>query len=161
MAVALAAAGIIHCLLTPEHMEISVVFGAGFLAAGIAQFGMAAMAVLWPSRVIYAAIIATMLGLTGLYAYNVVVGLPFHEPARVAAVTDAHPSETAHGHAADPPAETHVLTNDGHHDPGLVIGTGEPIDPYGAMTQLAQLSAAALALTLLVRRTPGGRAVSA
>ncbi|MFN2417497.1 MAG: hypothetical protein ABR593_01050, partial [Candidatus Limnocylindria bacterium] len=60
LAVALAAAGIIHCLLTPEHMEISVVFGAGFLAAGIAQFGMAAMAVLWPSRVIYAAIIATM-----------------------------------------------------------------------------------------------------
>ena len=68
LAVSLAAADIIHCLLTPEHLEISVVFGAGFLAAGIAPFGMAAMAVLRPSRLIYAAIIASMLGLTGIYA---------------------------------------------------------------------------------------------
>lgn len=153
LAVALAAAGIIHCLLTPEHMEISVVFGAGFLAAGIAQFGMAAMAVMRPSRPVYAVIIATTLGLTGLYAYNVVVGLPFHEAPPGAAATAERTSGTGHGHSAAPPAEADALSVD-HHEPGVVLGAGEPIDPYGAMTQLAQLSAAALALTLLVRRTP-------
>ncbi len=162
LAIALAAAGVIHCLLTPEHMEVSVVFGAGFLAAGLAQFGMAAMAVLRPSRLVYAAIIATTLGLTGLYAYNVVVGLPFHEPGPVAAATDGHASDTAHRHAAPPPAEGDALSGGAdHHEGGMVIGTGEPIDPYGALTQLAQLSAAALALTLLMRRTPDGGAVTA
>ena len=84
------------------------------------------------------------------------VGLPFHEPAGVAAAADAS-SEEAHGHAVGVSAEAHLLSDEGHHEPGLVIGTGEPIDPYGAMTQLAQVSAAALALTLLVRSTPGGR----
>lgn len=155
LAVALAAAGVIHWLLTPEHMEISVVFGAGFLAAGIAQFGMAAMAVLRPSRLVYVAIMATSLGLTGLYAYNIVVGLPFHETAAIAAAADEHSSDTAHGHAAGSRAEGGARTSGAeHHDAGVVIGTGETIDPYGAMTQLAQLSAAALAVTLLMRGTP-------
>lgn len=155
LAVALAAAGVIHCLLTPEHMEVSVVFGAGFLAAGVGQFGMAAMAVLRPSRLVYAAIIAMTLGLTALYAYNVVLGLPLQEPAVIAAGTDELTSDRAHRHEPEPRAEGPALSDGAeHHEAGLVIGTGEPIDPYGAMTQLAQLSAAALAVTLLVRRTP-------
>lgn len=155
LAVALATAGVIHCLLTPEHMEISAVFGAGFLAAGVGQFGMAAMAVVRPSRLLYAAIIAMTLGLTGLYAYNVVVGLPFHEPTAVAAATDEHRLDSSHEHAAEAPAEAEALDGRaGHQERGVVIGAGEPIDAYGAVTQLAQLSAAALSLTLLVRRTP-------
>src|SRR5688572_13843655 len=96
LAFALAVAGSIHWLLTPEHMQISAVFGAGFLAAGIAQLGMAATAVLRPSRLLYASIIAVTLGLSGLYAYNVVVGLPFHEPVVVAAA-DHDASDAAHG----------------------------------------------------------------
>ena len=151
LAMALAAAGTIHSLLTLEHMEISVVFGAGFLAAGIAQFGMAAMAVIRPSRLVYAVIIATTVALTGLYAYNVVVGLPFHEASPRAAGTDGHTAGTEHGHSA--PGQADGLSVD-HHEAGVVMGGGEPIDPYGALTQLAQLSAAALAVTLLVRRTP-------
>lgn len=159
LAVALGAAGIIHCLLAPEHMEISFMFGAGFLAAGIAQLAMAAMAILRPSRLVHVAIIASTLALTGLYAYNVAVGLPFREPAAVAAVIDAHTADTAHEHAdaaATAAAQAGVAD---HHKAGVVVGAGEPVDPYGAMTQLAQLSAAAAALTLLVRRTPGGRAL--
>lgn len=154
LALALAAAGTIHWLLTPEHMEISAVFGAGFLAAGIAQLGMSVMAVLRPSRLLYASIVTVTLGLSGLYAYNVVVGLPFHEPAVVGAA-DNHASDAAHGHAAESPAESHALDGDAdYHEGGVVIGAGEPIDSHGALTQLAQLSAAALAFTLLVRRTP-------
>ena len=156
LAVALLSAGVIHFLLTPEHMELSVVFGAGFLAAGIAQFSLAVMAIVRPSRVVYAGIIAATLGLTSLYGYNVVVGLPFHdadEPSRVVLVADEHASDTGHGHAGEAAGEAQALSGDDHHDAGLVIGAGEPIDQYGAATQLAQLSAAALALTLLVRRT--------
>ena len=129
-------------------------FGAGFLAAGIGQLGMAAMAVLRPSRLIYVAIVATTLALIGLYTYNVVVGLPFHGPAVVAAAEE-HTSDAGHGHAAKDPAETHALSgSDDHHHAGATTGTGEPIEPYGVTTQLAQLSAAALALALLVRRLP-------
>ncbi len=157
LAVALWIAGVIHLLLTPEHMETSVVFGAGFLAAGIGQSGTAAMGVLRPSRPIYAAIIATTLALTGLYTYNVVVGLPFHGPAVVAA-TEEQTSDAGHGHAAKDPAVTHALPgSEDHHHAGVTTGTGEPIDPYGVITQLAQLSAAALALALLVR---GSRATA-
>lgn len=154
VAIALGIAGVIHLLLTPEHMEISVVFGAGFLAAGTGQLGIAAMAVLRPSRLVYGAIIATTLGLIGLYTYNVVVGLPFHGPAVVAA-TDELASDRAHGHPVEAPAETHALsgTHD-HQDAGVTTGTAEPMDPYGVMTQVAQLSAVALALVLLLRRPP-------
>lgn len=155
LAVALAAAGVLHWVLTPEHIEISAVFGAGFLAAGVGQFGMAAMAVVRPSKLLYAAIIATTLGLTGLYAYNVAVGLPFHEPIAVATATDEDSFDSTHQRAGQAPAEGEALNGRvGHQEAGVVMGAGEPIDAYGAVTQLAQLSAAALALTLLVRRTP-------
>lgn len=162
LAVALAVAGVIHCLLTPEHMEISLVFGAGFLAAGVAQLGLAAMAVLRPSRLVYVAIIASTLGLAGMYAYNVVVGLPFHQPDPVAIATHEHASDVTHEESEHAPAHSDAQFGSAdHHEGGVVLGAGEPIDPYGAITQLAQLSAAALAFSLLARTTPSGRTGSA
>ena len=167
LAAALAIAGAIHWLLTPEHMAISAIFGLGFLAAGMAQFGMAALTVVRPSRLLYAAVIASTVVLSSTYAYNVLVGLPFHEPATAstgeakggdeAHEGDAHDGMASHreaGHHADD-ADGHddeMVATRGHHQEGVVLGSGEPVDTYGAATQLAQLSAATIAFTLL-RRT--------
>jgi hypothetical protein len=187
LAAALAGAGLIHCLLTPEHMAMSAIFGAGFLAAGVGQLGMAGLAVVRPSRLLYAAVIASTVALSSMYAYNVLVGLPFHDDAAAAAAGDDHADEDRAGavHSAEPahsdeaghsevdehsddvhpsdeatssaeaghaegddpeePAETD------HHEDGLVLGGGEPVDAYGAVTQFAQFSAAAIAAVLLAR----------
>ena len=184
LAAALAGAGLIHCLLTPEHMAMSAIFGAGFLAAAVVQLGLAGLAVVRPSRLLYATVIASTVVLSSTYAYNVLVGLPFHdddaltagiagedqdaetgahgaehsvEPAHSEAAkgtTDAHPfgkttlSEEA-GHAG---GDDHTeSTGTDHHEDGLVIGGGEPVDAYGAVTQAAQLTAAAIAAALLGR----------
>ena len=93
----------------------------------------------------------------GLYAFNVAVGLPFHaahaEPS-VVADADACPPDGDHGAADDHGTDDdHGSTDeDGHGDEGLAIGAGEPIDAWGATTQLAQLSSVGLALVLLRRR---------
>ena len=129
LAATLAAAGAIHCLLTPEHMAMSAIFGVGFLAAGIAQFGMAALAVARPGRLLYAAVIASTLLLSSAYVYNVLVGLPFHEvaPAAAAAEREAgdhlHGTSEGHGHTgghaeAGHEDETAVTTD--HHDEGVL-----------------------------------------
>ena len=160
LAATLAAAGAIHCFLTPEHMAMSAVFGVGFLAAGIAQFGMAALAVARPSRLLYAAVIASTVLLSSAYAYNVLVGLPFHEVAPGAAAAergaggDMHGKNEGHGHAGghvDAGHEEEAAVTTDHHDDGVALGAGEPVDAYGAVTQLAQLSAAGVALVLLRR----------
>lgn len=154
LAPALATAGVIHGLLTPEHMAMSALFGAGFLAAAIAQLGMATLAFVRPGRLLYAAVIASTIVLSGTYFYNVVVGLPFHE--RVAARTaddQVHDEPDDHetpGHA-DAGHEVEAAGTTDHHDEGVALGAGEPIDAYGAVTQLAQLSAAGVALVLLRR----------
>lgn len=184
LAAALAGAGLIHCLLTPEHMAMSAIFGAGFLAAGLGQLGMAGLAVVRPSRLLYATVIASTVVLSSTYAYNVLIGLPFHDDGTLAAriTDDDHDDETAvHGaeHSGGPPysedatgsASAHQSGAAGsseegshadgdnheesagrdHHEDGLVLGGGEPIDAYGAVTQAAQLTAAAIAATLLGR----------
>ncbi|HEV2126324.1 MAG TPA: hypothetical protein VGW38_26505 [Chloroflexota bacterium] len=167
LAMALAVAGFIHCLLTPEHMAMSAILGIGFFAAGIAQMSLAALAVVRPSRLLYAAVIASTVVLSSTYAYNVLVGLPFHE--KVATAMAVH--EAASGH--EPHSESdghddtasHAKTGHGdeaagttdHHEESVAVGAGEPVDAYGAVTQLAQLSAAAVAFTLL-RRTGRGSA---
>jgi hypothetical protein len=165
LAAALAVAGVIHCLLTPEHMAMSAIFGVGFLAAGIAQFGMAALAVVRPSRLLYAAVIASTVVLSSTYAYNVMVGLPVHEVETATAVggeadDESHGESEGHDEAAGHAEAGHeggaAVTSD-HHEAGVVLGGGEPVDAYGAVTQLAQLSAAGIAGTLL-RRTGRGSA---
>lgn len=136
---------------------MSALFGAGFLASGVAQFGMAALAVIRPSRQLYAAVIAMTAVLSGLYAYNVVVGLPFHDVAAVAATEGHEQAENEHAESSDESAqpEEQAAETDNHEE-GLVLGAGEPVDAYGAVTQLAQLSAAAIALALLLRGRAGG-----
>ena len=159
LAAALAVAGVIHCLLTPEHMAMSAIFGVGFLAAGIAQFGMAALSVVRPSRLLYAAVIASTVVRSTTYAYNVTVGLPLREDVTTAMAVGGEADDESHGesegtaghaeggHEDDAPATTD------HHDAGVVPGAGEGVDAYGAFTQLAQLSAAGVALVLLRRPT--------
>ena len=163
LAAALAIAGAIHWLLTPEHMEMSAIFGVGFLAAGMAQFVMAALAVVRPSRLLYAAVIASTVVLSSTYAYNVLVGLPFHEVV-TATTVDGEAGDELHeegeGHD-EPPGHVETgheggaaVTTD-HHAGGVALGAGEPIDAYGAVTQLAQLCAAGVALVLLRREGRG------
>ena len=160
LAAALAGAGLIHCLLTPEHMAMSAIFGAGFLAAGVGQLGLAALAVVRPSRLLYATVIASTVVLSSTYAYNVLVGLPFHDDAALTAgiAGQDHDAETgAHGagsseeasHSDGDDHEESAETD--HQEDGLVIGSGEPVDAYGAVTQAAQLTAAAIAAALLGR----------
>ena len=160
LAASLAAAGVIHCLLIPEHMGMSALFGLGFLAAGVAQLGMAALSVLRPSQLLYAAVIASTVVLSSTYAYNLLVGLPFHEEVATATSeegvagdelhdeSEGHDEGAGHGEGGHED-EAAVMTD--HHEEGVVLGTGEPVDAYGAVTQLAQLSAAGVALVLLRR----------
>ena len=159
LAASLAVAGVIHCLLAPEHMAMSAIFGVGFLAAGIAQFGMAALAVVRPSGLLYTAVIASTVALSSTYAYNVLVGLPFHGVATATTVDgeaydESYEESEGHAEAADLAEVGHddgaAETTD-HHEGGVVLGAGEPVDAYGAVTQLAQLSAAGVALVLLRR----------
>ena len=156
LAAALATAGVIHGLLTPEHMAMSAIFGVNFLAAAIAQIGMATLALVRPSRLLYTAVIASTVVLSSTYAYNVLVGLPFHqEVATAPAGGKSHGESEGHddtaGHAREGHKDERAETTDHHHEDGAVLGAGEPVDTYGAVTQLAQLSAAAVAFTLLRR----------
>lgn len=156
LAAALAAAGILHLLVLPEHIAMSPLFGAGFLAAAAAELGMAALAALRPSRALFVAVIGVTVVLMSLYAYNVVVGLPFSHDT-TAASADSHEPPHEHASGAADAADAGVEEGDAehgaepnHHAGGLHLGAGEPVDAYGALTQLAQVSAAALALALLV-----------
>jgi hypothetical protein len=176
LAGALGVAALIHCLLMPDHFAASTIFGLGFLAAAIAQIGLAAVVLLRPRAWVYAAVIGLSVALSGLYAFNVAVGLPFHAahtpgPPVVAAV-DAHGEVNDHGAADDHhgaehdrsgAADDHATTDadhgaaneheaGGHGREGLAIGAGEPVDAWGATTQLAQVSSVGLALVLLRRR---------
>lgn len=157
LAGALGVAGLIHCLLMPDHFATSTIFGLGFLSAAVAQIALAAFVLLRPQTWVYTAVIGLSVVLMGLYAFNVAVGLPFHaahvEPP-VVADADGHPPDGDHGAADDHgSADHHGSTDeDGHGDEGLAIGAGERIDAWGATTQLAQLSSVGLALVLLRRR---------
>lgn len=169
LAGALGVAGLIHCLLMPDHFATSTIFGLGFLSAAVAQIGLAAFVLLRPQTWVYTAVIGLSVVLMGLYAFNVAVGLPFHaahaEPPVVAdadghapdgdhGAADDHGSNDHHGAADDHGTdEDHASTDeDGHGDEGLAISAGEPIDAWGATTQLAQLSSIGLPLVLLRRR---------
>jgi len=123
MSLGLLVAGWIHLLLVPEHLAESTVLGLGFLASGIAQLVLAAV-VLWrPREWSLALVVAINVTLIAIYAYAVLVGLPFGQPSE-------------HAEAA-----------------GLVVGAGEPIDWFGAISKVAELVSLAIAFTLLTPKT--------
>ena len=149
---ALTTAGAIHFLLTPEHLEMSGVLGAGFLAAGIAQLAMAGMTIFRPTRPLFVAVIALSVALVGAYSYNVVVGLPFHAEAALLTESDDGHHDRDHDHTASTPDDHHAgaEVGDEHHS-GVVVGAGEPVTAAGALTQLAQLVAAGVAAHVVLR----------
>jgi len=123
MSLGLLVAGWIHLLLVPEHLAESTVLGLGFLASGIAQLVLAAV-VLWrPREWSLALVVAINVTLIAIYAYAVLVGLPFGQPSE-------------HAEAA-----------------GLVVGAGEPIDWFGAISKVAELVSLAIAFALLTPKT--------
>ena len=150
---ALTLAGGIHLLLTSDHFAESPLMGVGFLGSAIAELGLAATLLVSPRRVVYMAIIVVASTLIGLYAYNVMVGLPFG-----GASTDGHVSvaEGEHRHDAQPP-EHHSEPDggghgaEGHHSDGLMLGAGEAIDTLGAATKLSEFAAIGLAVMLVLR----------
>lgn len=74
---ALFAAGWIHLVLTPEHLTESTLLGVGFLAAGIAQLGLAGTILVRPRGWVYYAIVVVNVALVLAYADAVLFGLPF------------------------------------------------------------------------------------
>lgn len=77
MAAGLLVAGWIHLLLVPEHLAESTILGLGFLGSGIAQLALAGL-VVWRSRAWnLSAVVALNATLIVVYAYAVLVGLPF------------------------------------------------------------------------------------
>lgn len=73
----LAVAAWIHLILVPEHMAESWVLGLGFLAAAVAQAALAVIVVRWPREWNLWLVVAVNVTLVAVYAYAVVVGLPF------------------------------------------------------------------------------------
>ncbi len=128
MSVALIVAGWIHLLLVPAHLEEATVLGLGFLAAGLAQILLAGLALWRPRGWTLGLVVALNVTLLAIYAYAVLVGLPFGAPGEHAEAT------------------------------GLVLGAGEPVDLYGAMSTLAELASAGIAFMLL---TPAESPVAA
>lgn len=119
MAAGLLVAGWIHLLLVPEHLAESTILGVGFLGAGIAQLALAGLGIWRPRLWTLSAVVALNATLVVVYAYAVLVGLPF--------------SGGEHGEAAV----------------GLVIGTGEPIDVFGALSKIGEVTSLLLAFALL------------
>jgi peptidoglycan/LPS O-acetylase OafA/YrhL len=121
IAAALLATGWIHLLLAPEHLAESTILGLGFLASGLAQVALAGIVVWRPASWSLALVVVLNVTLIVIYAYAVLVGLPFGAG-----------SEHDHTEAA-----------------GLLIGAGEPVDWYGGISKVAELTSAAIALALL------------
>lgn len=119
MAAGLLVAGWIHVLLVPEHLAESTILGLGFLGAGIAQLALAGLVIWRPRLWTLSAVVALNATLIVVYAYAVLVGLPF--------------GGGEHGEAAV----------------GLVIGAGEPIDVFGALSKIGEATSLLLAFALL------------
>jgi hypothetical protein len=150
LAAVLAVAGLIHLVLVPDHFAESTLMGLGFVGATIAELGLAALVLAWPHRLVYLGTIVVAVGLIGLYAYNVMIGLPFAaghtEVADQPAASAEHEGEHTEGqHAED---GEHAA----HHTEGLVLGAGEPVDAVGATTKTLEAVSVGLALVLLRRR---------
>lgn|GEM_PF-3992478 len=124
MAAALFTAGWIHLMLVPDHLGEATILGLGFLAAGIVQVVLAAL-VLWrPRDGSLGLVVAVNVPLIAIYAYAVLVGLPFA------------------GHS-DPTEAS-----------GLVLGAGEPVDWLGAISKVTELTSTVIAFALLAPTRP-------
>ena len=66
-----------HLLLTPEHLGVSTLLGGGFLVSGLAQLSLTVLAVERPSERIWALLVMLNTALVVVWAYAVLVGLPF------------------------------------------------------------------------------------
>ena len=124
LTVSLIVTGTIHLLLTPEHLDASVLLGTGFLLAGVTQLALAGSILFLPERLHWLALQGTVVvnvALIGIYVYAVLLGLPLEA-----------------GHAEDAV--------------GLTIGRGEPVDVKGGLDLLAEIAAVVLAV-LIVSRT--------
>lgn len=151
LAAVLAAAGAIHLALMPEHLAESTVVGLGFWAAGIVQLALAGLVLVRPMRIVFTAVIIVSLALMGLYAYNVFIGLPSQASA-ASAESEGDRDADHHGPGGVPSAgHGHDEGTADHHENGLVLGAGEPVDAWGAGTQAAQIAAVALAVYVLMR----------
>jgi hypothetical protein len=151
---ALSLAGAVHLLLAPEHFGESALMGVGFLCSAVAQLGLALAVLVKPRPSAYLAIIGLSAVLIGLYAYNVMIGLPFN-----GATTDGGPlNDGGHSGGHHSVAAQHEAEHDsgahsggGHHSGGLVLGAGEAVDVLGATTKLSELAAIGLAGALILR----------
>lgn len=70
-------AGWMHLLLTPEHLSVARVLGLGFLLSGVAQLALAVLAVERPSDLVWSLLVMLNIALMVVWAYAVLVGLPF------------------------------------------------------------------------------------
>jgi hypothetical protein len=70
------AAGIAHALVTPEHWEEWIGYGAFFVAATAAQVGFAGIVLRWPTKPVLLAGIGGNAFLLLFYAYTRLVGVP-------------------------------------------------------------------------------------
>jgi len=73
---ALLVAAAVHLLLVGDHAEESPLLGAGFVAAGILQVGLASVVTVTRARLPYYLVIGLNLSLIVVYAVHVLVGLP-------------------------------------------------------------------------------------
>jgi hypothetical protein len=74
---ALLATGGIHLQQAPHHLEVSELFGLGFIAAAVSQLGLAALVLVRGHRLLYFAVIVDCCIFFLLYVYAVFHGLPF------------------------------------------------------------------------------------
>ena len=150
---ALTLAGAIHLLLTPDHFTESAVLGVGFFGSAIAEFGLAFAVLMKPRRLAYVAVIGVSVALIGLYAYNVMIGLPFNG----ASIDGSHDNGAGHSDAHHSVAAEHdpdheeAHSGGGHHSGGLMLGEGEAMDMLGATTKLSELATIGLAVALIRR----------
>ena len=136
--------------------------GVGFLCSAVAQFGLALAVLVKPRPFAYVATIGLSAGLIGLYAYNVMIGLPFN-----GTTTDGTPlSGAGHSGGHHSVAAEHEAEHDegahsggGHHSGGLVLGEGEAVDMLGATTKASELAAIGLAVALILRSRVSTRTV--
>ena len=110
--------------------------GVGFAAAAAVEFGLALAVLLRPMRLVSSPSSRSPSRSSGLYAYDVAIGLPFGGADQQSTAVDDHEPESA-GHGGTSHEEG-ANTGSGHRDEGLVVGSGEPIDALGAMTSSAR-----------------------
>ncbi|GAC1664590.1 MAG: hypothetical protein NVS9B8_05070 [Candidatus Limnocylindrales bacterium] len=77
VALGLFTAAWIHVLLAPRHLSESTILGTGYIVAAAVQLSLAVLALVRPRDWVWAGVIAVNAGLIAIYAYAVIIGLPF------------------------------------------------------------------------------------